>query len=262
MNWPRFVGAALMGLTLGSGWWLVTTDRLDVPADQAQVSGAHFTDPTLLGAALGKAADGHTNIFQVNTASIRRALLDLPSVAHAQVVAALPNEMTVTVTERVPAFALAATDGTFLIDETGVVLQRLGVGEPVPGGLPVIHDDRQTWAPTLAVGGNLDDVDLAALLQLGALTPTEIGSHAASLIVSADDSDGYVVSPTDGGWQAIFGHYTPNLRPPDMIAGQVQCLRSLLAQGEADVKTIYLSPLEDRCGTFVPRASATPAPPA
>jgi len=262
MNWPRFVGAALMGLTLGSGWWLVTTDRLDVPAHEAQVSGGHFTDPTLLGAALGSAADGHTNIFQVHTAGIRRALLDLPSVAQAQVMVALPNEMTVTVTERVPVFAIAATDGTYLIDETGVVLQRLGVGEPLPGGLPVIHDDRQTWAPSLVVGSRLDGVDLAALLQLGALTPTEIGSHAAGLTISADDDNGYVVSPTGGGWRAIFGHYTPNLRPPDMIAGQVQCLRSLLAQGEATIKTIYLSPLEDRCGTFVPRASATPAPPA
>ena len=32
------------------------------------------------------------------------------------------------------------------------------------------------------------------------------------------------------GWRAIFGSYTPTLRPPDMIARQVQCLRSLLGQ--------------------------------
>jgi hypothetical protein len=260
MNWPRFAGAALMGLTLGSGWWLVTTDRLDLAADQPQVSGVHFTDPALVRAALGAAADQHPNIFRVDTAAIRHALLDLPSIAQAQVDTALPDRLTVSVTERVPVFAIAAVDGTYLLDETGVVLQRLDVGAAVPGGLPVVHDDRHVWAPELSVGGRIDDVDLAAVLQLGALTPAELGSHATALVVSADDNDGYVVSPIDGGWRAIFGQYTASLRPPDMIAGQVQCLRSLLATGENAVKTIYLSPLEDRCGTFVPRTTATPAP--
>ncbi len=265
MNWPRFWGAALMGLTLGSGWWLVTSDRFDLAAGQPQISGVHYTDPALVATALGSAAEGQPNVFRVDTSAIAQALSDLPSVADENVAAALPGRLTVTITERVPVLAIATPGGTYLLDVTGVVLQRLdGYGESgaVPRGLPTVHDDRYTWAPELAVGSRLDDVDLAALLQLAALTPAALGSHASALAVSADDADGYVISPTDGGWRAIFGQYTPNLRPPDMIAGQVQCLRSLLAAGERAVQTIYLSPLEDRCGTFVPRTTAAPTPPA
>lgn len=262
MSWPRFAGAALMGLTLGSTWWLVTTDRLELAADQPQVAGVHFTDPALVAATIGIVPGEHPNVFRVATQSIARALREVPSIAGAQVVAELPNQLIITVTERQPVMAIAAVGGTYLVDETGVVLQKLGDGEAMPAGLPVVHDDRQTWAPGLAVGTRLNDVDLAAVLQLAALTPAAVGSRAPGLTVSADDNDGYVVSPTNGGWRAIFGHYTPTLRPPDLIASQVQCLRSLLAADEGSVKTVYLSPLEDRCGTFVPRATATPAPPA
>jgi len=49
-----------------------------------------------------------------------------------------------------------------------------------------------------------------------------------------------------------------------MIPRQVQCLRSLLGAGEAEVTTIYLAPLDERCGTYVPvatpRETPTPAP--
>jgi hypothetical protein len=262
MNGPRFVGAALMGLTLGSAWWLTTTDRLDLAADQPRISGIHFSDPAQVRAALGPAGAGHPNVFTVDTGAIRSALLELPSVADAQVVASLPDELSVVVIERQPVLAVATVNDTYLLDESGVVLQELGAGEALPGPLPLVHDMRSQWAPTMAVGARLDDVDLTALLELAALTPAEVGSAAPALEVSADDSDGYVVSPVNGGWRAIFGHYAPTIRPPDMIAKQVQCLRSMLAADESRIATIYLSPLEDRCGTFVPRATATPAPPA
>ena len=260
MSLPRFAGAALMGLSLGSAWWLVNTDRLDLAADQPHISGMHFTDPALVAAALGNAAQ-HPNVFHVDTGAITTALRDLPSVQDAHVEATLPGQLTVTISERTPILAIATSAGTYLLDRDGVVLQRLD-GQAPPAGLPLFTDDRQQFAPGLAVGERLDDVDLAALLQLDALTPAAVGSDATGLSVSADDADGYVVSPTDGSWRAIFGHYTANQRPPNMIAEQVQCLRSLLAADEHSVRTIYLAPLEDRCGTFVPRTTAAPAPPA
>ena len=93
------------------------------------------------------------------------------------------------------------------------------------------------------------------MLQIAALTPALVGSAALTLAFSVDDSRGFVVSAAPGGWRAVFGIYTPTLRPPSEIAQQVQCLRSLLATGESAIDTIYLAPQDDRCGTYLPRPS-------
>jgi hypothetical protein len=102
------------------------------------------------------------------------------------------------------------------------------------------------------------------LLQLGALTPAQIDSSATSLTLDINDDDGFVMTAAPAGWQAIFGQYTPNLRPTDLIPRQVQCLRSLLGADEKDVHTVYLAPLDERCGTYLPiatpRATPTPVP--
>jgi hypothetical protein len=97
------------------------------------------------------------------------------------------------------------------------------------------------------------------MLQIGALTPELVGSAASELVFSADDTDGFVVTAAPYGWRAVFGFYTPTLRPPTLIAQQVQCLRSLLASGEAQMDTIYLAPEGDRCGTYLPHASPSPS---
>jgi hypothetical protein len=59
-------------------------------------------------------------------------------------------------------------------------------------------------------------------------------------------------------WHAVFGFYTPRLRSPELIAAQVQCLGALLGPGEAAVRTVVLSPSDDRCGTF--RSRPVPSP--
>ena len=56
----------------------------------------------------------------------------------------------------------------------------------------------------------------------------------------------------------MFGFYTPTLRPPDMIPGQVRLLRSLIAGREGSMYRIVLA--SDTNGTYLPRSSASPAP--
>ena len=63
------------------------------------------------------------------------------------------------------------------------------------------------------------------MLQIGAITPALIDSTATSLALGVNDDDGYVMNAQPNGWQAIFGEYTPNLRPVDIIPRQVQCLQ-------------------------------------
>ncbi|MER3418385.1 MAG: hypothetical protein C4343_04640, partial [Chloroflexota bacterium] len=82
---------------------------------------------------------------------------------------------------------------------------------------------------------------------------------AAELLIGLDDADGWTIRPGGGGagglaWTAVFGFYTPTLRPTTMIPGQVRLLRSLLLDREATVARVVLA--SETEGTYVPR----PAP--
>jgi len=103
--------------------------------------------------------------------------------------------------------------------------------------------------------GAVDRVDLDAATRLGSLLPADIGSAAQKLAVFVSDANGFTVRTQPTSWEAVFGFYTPSLRPPTLIAQQVQCLRNLLASGEGQMDTIYLAPEGDRCGTYLPRPS-------
>jgi hypothetical protein len=59
----------------------------------------------------------------------------------------------------------------------------------------------------------------------------------------------------------VFGFYTPSLRTPEMIPGQVRFLRSLLvAQEEAMVARVILASETDGTWVPVPSPEASPSP--
>ena len=118
-------------------------------------------------------------------------------------------------------------------------------------GLPVLVDKRAS-AVDLRVGATLDPIDLDAATRLGSITPAELGSTANGLSITVDDTNGYVMRSDPDGWTATFGFYTPSLRRPDLVPGQVRSLRSVMAQvGEANLATIILA--GDRNGTYTTR---------
>lgn len=127
----------------------------------------------------------------------------------------------------------------------GVTANLLDVSD---GHLPVVEDSRLAAQPP-AVGSLLPAIDVAVIRQLLALTPESLGSRAAELQLRVDEYDGYVLS-SDRGWQAVFGHYTPTLQPPAVVARQVQCLRWLLAAEEKRLERVRLAVSDDGCGTF------------
>ena len=53
-----------------------------------------------------------------------------------------------------------------------------------------------------------------------------------------------------GGWAAVFGFYTPSLRTPELIPGQVRLLRSLLDRSRAAGRRVILASETD--GTYIP----------
>ena len=294
----RVAGLALTIACAGGVGWLLTNGEFSV--EGYELSGLRYTDVAAVNDAIGLSTVNADNVFLLRTTDMRRRLAALPAVAAADVRVALPDRLIVSITERRPVLRVSHEGATYLVDGDGVVLEQLSATTAQVAELPLIDDrrvdlgidivvgalgleaiaitDRNSLAGVvrahaaakevglrLVVGARIDPVDGRTMLELGALTPALLGSNAHELAVSVDDGDGYVVSAIPSGWRAVFGHYTATLRPPDMIARQVQCLRTLLGSGEEQIETIYLAPQEERCGTYLPRptprVSPSPAPP-
>jgi cell division septal protein FtsQ len=217
------------------------------------VRGTQLTDAAQVIARLGLAPG--TNLFALSTEPLAARLRELPTVAAADVTIKLPDTLDVDVHERDPILIWGVGERRFLVDRDGVLFAEIAAGSEQGATLPALTDARAGSA-AFAVGGRLDPLDLDAATRLASIKPADVGSAAARLAVSVTDENGFVVTAMPGGWSAVFGFYTPSLRRPDLIAGQVRLLRSLLAGREAAVDRIILA--SDTSGTFIPRPSPTP----
>lgn len=254
LSGARVAGLVLVLATAGGIGWLITDDRFGLDADAVTISGLQYTDATAAHDALAIPA-GAPNVFLLKTDAMRRTLLRLPSVAAADVRIVLPDQLLVSVTEHAAVLQVVHDGVTYLLDADGVVLEGRPANAPVIAELPLVDDHRIQLGIPLEVGQSIDQTEAGAMLRIAALTPSLVGSTATALAFSANDADGFVVTAAPDGWRAVFGFYTPTLRPPTLIAQQVQCLRSLLENGEGQIATIYLAPQGDRCGTYLPRPS-------
>jgi hypothetical protein len=270
MPWARLAG--LSGVIV-AGWclhWLTTDPAFAVNAAAVPIEGARYTSATVLRSRAGLALDGPTNLFQIATRDLERALAALPALRGAVVTASLPDQLTVQVVERQPILVLRTAVARWLVDVEGVLFApdtAASTDEPGSGadgsGLPAV-DDMRAEAAGMRLGDRLDPLDLEVARLLGSLAPADVGSTADALALRIEEPGGWVLESV-GSWQARFGLYTPALRPPGQIPLQVQCLRALLANRERDVGVVTLSVSGDRCGTFReagprrPGARSTPA---
>ena len=221
------------------------------------VRGVRLTDPAEVTA--GLAVSSGTNLFALATGPLAARLRELPTIASATVTVRLPDTLDVDVREREPILVWDVAPRRFLVDRDGVLFAELqdGADGRTPDGAPLPEmSDTRAGSTSLAVGARLDPLDLDAATRLGSIRPPDVGSAAARLKVSVTDENGFVVSAAPGGWSAVFGFYTPSLRRPDLIPGQVRLLRSLLADREPTVDRVILA--SDTSGTYLPRPSPTP----
>ncbi len=223
--------------------------------DRILVDGASFTPESEVRAALGIPASA--NLFRLSTVEPTERLLALPAVRHAEVAVSLPGTIRVQLTERTAILVWAAGERRFLVDRDGLLFADLAEVDPSRAdGLPILSDGRAASA-ALARGSRLDPVILDAATRLGSLTPADVGSKAPRLSVVVSDDHGFVVKARPDGWAAIFGFYTPTLRQPTMIPGQIRLLRSLLADREDLVARVVLASETD--GTYTPVKGAETA---
>lgn len=272
---PSPVRAAAALVALGSGavlYGLVASPIFGF--ERLVVDGARFTSRADIETALG--LQRGESVFGLAVDRLEARLAALPAVERAAVAVRLPDTVAVDLVERRPILAWRTAGATYLVDADGVLLARIadpGAGAavaPAGGSAVPLVDDRRAGGAGLRLGGTLSGVDLDAARRLGSLRPADVGSAAPGLVVAVDDADGWTLRPleartgagTDGttsgapAWTAVFGFYTPTLRPTTMIPGQVRLLRSLLRDREPTVARVVLASETD--GTFVPRPSPSP----
>jgi cell division septal protein FtsQ len=196
---------------------------------------------------------GGANLFLVATDVIEARIAQLPTVAGVDVEVSLPATIRVTLRDREPVMTWQVGERSFLVDGSGMLFAELGGRSTDDAALlPAIVDLREE-SMSLEVGGALDPIDVDAATRLGSVRPEQLDSAARSLRITVSDMHGYVVHADPDGWTAIFGFYTPSLRTPDLIPGQVNLLRALIEGREATVDQVILA--SDTDGTYVARPS-------
>ncbi len=249
------VRAAALLAMIGSvavGWGLTTSTAFAVRT--VDVTGTALSSDAQIRSAAG-IGDG-ANPFTLETSAIVARLEQLPTVASADVSVDLLGGVAIRLVERQPILAWAVGDRRLLVDERGQVFADLPADPPdeavrtTLAALPAIEDDRAS-AASLTVGSTIDPVEFDVARRLGSLKPADVGSGASGLRVSVEDPDGFVVRPVPAGWTAVFGIYTPTLRPPTIVPGQVRLLAGLLAGREDEIGRVLLASETD--GTYEPR---------
>jgi cell division septal protein FtsQ len=247
--------AGLLGMLVATGVTYGLSASPVFGLRDVSVDSLRYVDQQQLREAIG--VPPGTNLFALSTDEIGERLRSLPAIASASVEVRLPDVLSLVVRERQPILVWNVGANRFLVDRDGVLFAAPPEGSPDVARLPSMTDGRAASA-SLAIGNRLDAIDLDAATRLGSLRPSDVGSAAARLAFSVTDENGFVVKAAPGGWSAVFGFYTPSLRQPDLIPGQVRLLRSLLAGREATVDRVILA--SDTSGTYVPRPSAAPSP--
>jgi hypothetical protein len=243
----RVIGAIGMVTTTFLLFWLLTDDSFRVDEADVRIEGLRLADEAAVREHLA-GLDRAPNVFRVRASELTRDLLARPEIASAAATVTLPAQVAIAVEEREPILVWSDGSQTWLVDRDGTLFAPGSIIDAAGLDLPVVEDARLSdVAPT--EGTHLPATDLAVMRQLLTLTPDSLGSRAGELQLRVDEHDGYVLH-SDRGWQAIFGHYTPTLQPPEVVPRQVQCLAWLLASHERQLERVRLAVSESGCGTF------------
>ncbi|MFM2105887.1 MAG: hypothetical protein RL338_919 [Chloroflexota bacterium] len=265
---PVRAGAILvMVLALLAGWGLAASPAFAFRELELVDAERLLTDRAAIEAAVGGIAAGES-VFAVAAGRIEEALEALPTVRAADVAVGLPGTLRIALDEREPVLAWVVGETRYAVDETGRVLAATPAGVPGAAARLVPIVDRRAGI-ALAIGATIDPLLLDAATRIGSLTPADVGSARERATVVLDDRDGFTLRLAPGGPIAVFGFYTPSLRPPAIVPGQARLLRSILDGREDELGWVILA--SETNGTYLakgvkrapdptPRPSATPAP--
>ena len=210
-----FIALALVVVALTAGLAvrrIVATGYFQVQS--VAVSGTGLVQPDAVAEAAGVRGQQY---WQVDTAAAAAAVTTVPGVRGAVVTRAWPNQVSITVTERLPAAIWRTGSAELVVDEDGVVLDA-----PVMGGLPAINHLDGNGTPTIGERVDGDAVRLA--IKLAAALPESVGQRAARFEYGS--ATGLDVL-TDRGLRVRFGD-------GQSLAYKLDLWRGILAQSKTE----------------------------
>lgn len=140
------------------------------------------------------------SIFRIDGEEVRARLLHLPWVGSATVQTALPNRVSISITEDVPILHLRAAGRDLLVSAGGATLPLASARAGVARGIPLVSDER-------AEAGNLRVADDTALMRLLAASAQRFPAlFGCAVTVFRWSSDGLFTISTSAGWRAVIGH--------------------------------------------------------
>lgn len=140
------------------------------------VSGTKLLDAGQVQAAVGVMG---RNALLVRTGAVEQAVLRLTPAREARAVVSLAGRVAVDVTERTPLVQWQAREGSFLVDQEGVIFSQ----QPPPSPVTVV---KATGDPTVEVGGRVDPAVLASVTALQGALPARAGIQPPWLGYSQD----------------------------------------------------------------------------
>ncbi len=219
--------AALAGglLALINGPWLRVA--------RVALAGERYTDARQLRETLAS-LDG-TALLMVDATGLAQELERLPAVARAQVQATLPDEVRITIVEKVPTFVWQTTAVRLVGVADGTLIGQVALRADLPASLAMLPliDDERAESRNIIVGDRIDAPTLAAALRLSRVEPTALGSAAPDLDVHLTDDGGFLLASREPAWQADFGFY------PALDEDQLGTLEERVSAQVAAVRTLF-----------------------
>jgi hypothetical protein len=243
--------AGLIGLGLATNF-VFTSSAFRI--EQVNVAGTH--NEALVGNIQRMGMQGQ-NIFLVNVPDLKDRIEALPLVSSASLSKQWPNQLTVTVTERIPALLLQTPKGTYSIDSQGVVIAPVSDTSGIDRLKVVVAEmnnsgknkgqgstiDRGT-GPSVKTGMHLDAAEISFALAVFKSLPQVTGISTFKLrydgTMYPDTTSGpwtpgsrgsYVVESPDG-WIAYLGNAADTNPLENRLIALQQILLLSQKQGE------------------------------
>ena len=198
VNWARITSLLAMFVLIGIGYWLLNSPNFNIAKVEVTGSRLLTTQEVVRVTGVDK-----INVFGLNEEEVAAKIKTLPYILQANVSKALPDKLTVNVTERQSILNWKIGGNSYLVDPDGVVLDSY-FEQDLPEeakAYPVIEslDDRK-----LQLG---DRVDANAVRSAQAIQGQLAAANIKVAAIQYAPSSGLVVisAPPSGNWKALLG---------------------------------------------------------
>jgi cell division septal protein FtsQ len=238
--WRRFLTLfALIALAMVAAGFALFSSNFRVQ----QVAVAGTSDPALVHTIQHMGMQGQ-NIFLIDVTDFTSRVDAMPVVASASIQKAWPNQLTVTVVERLPVLLWQTPRATFSVDSHGIVIGLASQAAGADHLMTVVDARTKGVTQRIQPGTRLNTTDIAFALQVFEQLPQVAGVTAFTLRYNATPGgqpsvNGWFIVVSQQGWMAYLGS-ADDTNPLDNRLIELQQILSKAREQQLNLATIDL----------------------